>query len=415
MHSLKARVVVAFAGAWLATAPAAWAQQAAETTPVEQTDVWEWLRHHLKKDAPEPPETPEEDRRRVDVLFVPIIASKPSTGFTLGAGVSLEFLLGGLDDTYVSSVLSGASVSTKKYYSFTGRLSLFGAGNRWTVPGDNHYQVTGQDTYGFGTDAKEGDRLTARFDSIKFIDTYLHRLPHDLYAGIGFQFQRQTNIRPRNEGDPDWASSPFVAYSRRFGFDLARQTAAGLSAEVRHDTRDNVSDPSRGWYADAAFRAHFAGFLGGDSTWQRLIVDARTYKSVDTASRHKLAFWGFADLVTSGRAPYFALPATGTDPQGRSGRGYAEGRFRGDRLLYGEVEYRVTTRPDGLVGMVAFLNATTVGSTFDQDALFDDVALAGGFGFRLRLEKRSRTNICLDFGFGREGSHGIYIALAEAF
>ena len=83
--------------------------------------------------------------------------------------------------------------------------------------------------------------------------------------------------------------------------------------------------------------------------------------------------------------------------------------------MYGEVEYRVSLRRDGLVGMVAFLNATTVGSTFGDDRLFDDVAPGAGFGFRLRLEKRSRTNVCLDFGFGRNGSHGIYIALAEAF
>jgi len=206
-----------------------------------------------------------------------------------------------------------------------------------------------------------------------------------------------------------------VAYSQRFGFDLAEQTAAGLSATLRHDSRDYVSDPSRGWYADATYRAHVADFLGGDSTWQRLIVDARTYERLDAHGRQKLAFWGFGDFVTAGRAPYFVLPATGTDAQGRSGRGYAEGRFRGDRLVYGEVEYRVTLRPDGLVGMVAFLNATTVGSTFDEDPLFDHVAVGAGFGFRLRLEKRSRTNICLDVGFGRDGSHGVYIALAEAF
>jgi hypothetical protein len=65
--------------------------------------------------------------------------------------------------------------------------------------------------------------------------------------------------------------------------------------------------------------------------------------------------------------------------------------------------------------MVAFLNATTVGSTYAGESLFDSAALGAGFGFRLRLQKRSRTNVCLDFGWGREGSRGVYIALAEAF
>jgi hypothetical protein len=410
-------LATALVGAWLATATAAMAQQpATPPPPVEQTDVWEWLRHLRHKESPTEQKETEATRRKTNVLLVPIIGSEPSTGFTFGAGVSVEFPLGALSDTYVSSVLTGASVSTKKFFSLSARLALFGSGNRWTIGGDNHYQLTGQDTYGLGTDTTSADRVTARFNSVKFVDTYLHRLPHDLYAGIGFQFQGQNNIRPADNQSGAWAGSEFVAYSEAYGFNLSRQTSAGFNAELRHDSRDNVSDPSRGWYGDAMYRAYIADFLGGDSTWQRLIVDARTYRRLGTSvRRQELAFWGFGDFVTAGHAPYFTLPATGTDAQGRSGRGYAEGRFRGDRLVYGEVEYRVSLRPDGLVGMVAFLNATTVGSTFADESLFDDVALGAGFGFRLRLDKRSRTNVCLDFGFGRDGSHGIYIALAEAF
>lgn len=177
---------------------------------------------------------------------------------------------------------------------------------------------------------------------------------------------------------------------------------------LRHDSRDNVSAPSRGWYADTTFRMNVADFLGGASTWQRFLVDARAHRGLDAEGRHTLAFWSYGDIVTAGRAPYFVLPATGTDGSGRSGRGYAEGRFRGDRLVYGEAEYRASLRRDGLVGMVVFLNATSVGSTFEEESLFDSVALGAGFGFRLRLDKRSRTNLCLDFGFGRNGSRGVY-------
>jgi hypothetical protein len=65
--------------------------------------------------------------------------------------------------------------------------------------------------------------------------------------------------------------------------------------------------------------------------------------------------------------------------------------------------------------MVGFLNATTVGSPFADQKLFDSGAIGGGVGLRARLQKRSRTNICLDVGFGREGSRGVYIGLAEAF
>ena len=47
--------------------------------------------------------------------------------------------------------------------------------------------------------------------------------------------------------------------------------------------------------------------------------------------RHKLAFWSFGDLVTGGEATYLDLPSTGGDIYARSGRGYPQGRFRGER------------------------------------------------------------------------------------
>jgi hypothetical protein len=84
-------------------------------------------------------------------------------------------------------------------------------------------------------------------------------------------------------------------------------------------------------------------------------------------------------------------------------------------MLYGEVEYRWTITENGLFGMVFFANAETLSNEAAGEKLFDSVAPGAGFGFRLLLNKRSRTNLCLDVGFGREGSHGVYFAVQEAF
>jgi hypothetical protein len=100
---------------------------------------------------------------------------------------------------------------------------------------------------------------------------------------------------------------------------------------------------------------------------------------------------------------------------GRTGRGFAEYRFRGEKLLYAEVEYCATLTQNGFFGMVFFANETTVSNSASGKRLFDSGALGGGFGFRFRLQKRSKTNIGVDFGLGREGSHGVYIGLGEAF
>ena len=70
---------------------------------------------------------------------------------------------------------------------------------------------------------------------------------------------------------------------------------------------------------------------------------------------------------------------------------------------------------NGLLGLVAFLNTTSVSDPGSGERLFDTFAPAGGVGLRLLINKRSRTNLCLDVGFGKQGSRGIYLAVQEAF
>jgi hypothetical protein len=387
------------------------ATAAAPTPGTEQQDVLDYYRRWRKK----PPPSDKEQSTKRAMLLMPILGSKPSTGSFLGVGATFEKPRGSLDDTYVSSTLVSAWYSTKQQYAIALRPAWFGAGNDWLVSGDNHFQKAGQDTYGLGTGAPDSAGVSVRYRSLKFIDSYYREIWRGAFLGMGLQYQQQSDVKPLDEALTGWEQQPYYLYSTQAGFDPVGQTAAGLSIGLRHDSRDNVSDPDRGWFSETLYRAYMADFLGGDSTWQRLYVDLRKYQALTPDHRHKLAFWTYGDFVTHGTAPYLSLPATGTDTLARSGRGYAEGRFRGDKLLYGEVEYRMSFTRDGVVGMVAFLNATTVGSTFTGERLFDSVAVGGGFGLRARLQKRSRTNICLDFGFGREGSHGVYIGLAEAF
>ena len=46
---------------------------------------------------------------------------------------------------------------------------------------------------------------------------------------------------------------------------------------------------------------------------------------------------------------------------------------------------------------------------------FESVAPAGGLGLRIKLNKYSRTNIAIDYGWGRQGSRGFFVTLGEAF
>ena len=123
--------------------------------------------------------------------------------------------------------------------------------------------------------------------------------------------------------------------------------------------------------------------------------------------------------------PYLDLPAIGYDTRGRSGRGYAAGRFRGTELAYAEVEYRFPLTRNGVLGGVAFANATTTARpTVDEPALgvhepgerlFQVTRPAVGAGLRVMVDRRGRMNAVIDVAVGAGGSTALYLTMGEAF
>jgi len=377
------------------------------------TDVFDLLRTLRHK----PPDPAAEvwDYRKPMKAFAPVIGSKPSSGALLGVAGNVAFYRGDPATTHISSMVASLTFSTKGQTSLSDRFTMFANGDRWRLDGDHRFQWTSLDTYGLGTSADTRSGVVANFDFFRLHHTAYYRLRPRLFAGAGLYYDNHTNVEPTDDAATEWPQSPYVDYSQRHGLPLDAQAAAGTSFDLLWDSRDSFISAAHGWLAKASYRTLFDGFLGGDSTWQKLNLDTRTYVPVARSGRHTLAFWLFADLVVGGVAPYFDLPATGLDTYGRSARGYSEGQFRGEKLGYGEIEYRGTLTRNGLLGMVAFLNTTTVSNEAGGEQLFDSFATGGGAGLRLLINKRSKTNLCFDIGFGKQGSKGVYLAVQEAF
>ncbi len=411
---LLATVLVSARGATLAAQPAGPPPPIDDESPEATMDVFDLLQLWRRGDAP-PPEEPEWDHTKPMLAIVPTIGSKPSTGFTLGAAASLAMYFGDPATTRISSGLLGLSFSTKQQTSLIGRFGAYTGGDRMRVDGDNRFQWTSQDTYAPGTSSDSSTGVNARFTYVRVFETGYYKVRKDLFAGIGVHLSSHSDIRPGEGADASWESSPYIEYTRQHGFDESGQNSAGASLNVLMDTRDNHINASRGWLASVSYRPFFKDVLGGDSAWQEVLFDVRTFVPIRKDGRQKVAFWLYGDLVAHGVAPYFDLPTLGMDTYGRSGRGYSEGRFRGDGLVYGEVEYRATLLKNGLLGMVAFLNTTTLSDLDGGEELFESFASGGGLGFRLLFNKRSRTNLCLDLAWGRDGAKGLYLGLQEVF
>jgi hypothetical protein len=374
-------------------------------------DVIRGMRHK----TPPPPPDPADYKKRM-VAGSPVVGYSPTTGVSAGFAGNVAFYRGFPQTTRISSIVASATATTKAQFLISAKFNVSSLENRWRIEADNRFFFTSQPTYGLGTSSLEEAKLDMKFNHFRIFDKYYKQVHHDVFLGAGYVYNIHNNVRRPDEVDPAvFADSPYITYSELHGFDLDSQTSAGFSLHTLLDSRDGAINPSRGWYANASYLILIDDFLGGDSTWQQFSYDLRTYAKLSRDGRHKLAFWTFGDLVTGGTAPYLDLPSTGGDTYARSGRGYPQGRFRGEEMLYAEAEYRWTVTTNGLFGMVAFVNTETLSNEQANEKLFDSFASGAGFGFRFLLNKRSKTNLCMDIGFGRDGSRGVYFGVQEAF
>jgi len=405
------RLGALYAGLLLLPPLALSAQQTEAPVPPEQetdfADVFRAWRHK----GPPPPVQPNQKM----IVAAPIIGSNPSAGLLIGAAAQVAFFRGDPATTRISSGNASLTISTKKHLVANVRFSSFSDENRWFIESDNRFQSTSQDVYGFGTDTPSESAVDTKYNFVRLHETIARHLRRDLYIGGGFLFDSHTDVRPAVESDPKWSTSPYITYSQQNGFPISGQQSSGFSINMLLNRRDNDISARRGWRLSSEYRVSFDGFLGGDSSWHELDADARAYVPLTTYGRHRIAFWTYTKLVTKGVAPYFDVPTTAMDTYGRSARGYQEGRYRGEHLVYGETEYRGPIMRNGLVGMVGFVTITTVSNKQTGEKLFDSVAPSAGGGLRLLLSKHSRTNLCLDFAWGKDGSTGVYLAIQDAF
>ncbi len=391
-----------------AVAPQGHPDAANPVTEVDVSDLWRLIRHRSMSH-----EDDIEPGRRY-LVFAPSIGSKPTTGFTGGLSGNVAFIAGDAATTHISTFSGGMKVSQKGQTLSGSRLAVFTKDDQWYILSDNRMSWTSMDTFALGADAAPSTGTNLKVDVLRLYESVYRKVKPGLFVGGGINVSSHFNVLPGPSTSlSQWSESAYVAYNDAHGFSSTHQDSSGVNVGLRYDTRDNAINPDGGWLASATYRAFVDNFLGGDSTWQELALDARTYVRLTPDARQKLAFWFLGDLVTGGTAPFWDLPEMSAD--GRSARGYGEGRYRGEQLLYWEAEYRATLTSNGLIGMVLFANATTIGNSETNDRLFRSWAPAAGFGLRVLLNKRSRTNLCADLGWGKQDSHGFYLGIQEAF
>jgi outer membrane protein assembly factor BamA len=369
------------------------------------------------------------------ILALPNVSYNPANGFTAGATGSAGFYLGPRENTRVSSIGFNLAVTSKKQLIATVKSNLYTPDNGFFLQGDWRFLIYNAATWGLGTNAPDSiesrnmfvwqgaeideirDGYPMSYNYLKLHEILNYEIGTNKYMGLGYHLDRFARIRDHKlqlETLP-YELTPHYLYSRLHGFDSAAYVLSGLSLNLVYDSRDNQINAFKGHYAHLSYRIN-PRFLGSSQASSSLWMEFRTFQSLSqTVPRHLLAFWFFGSFLVSGQQPYLTLMALGEDQRGRSGRGYIAGRYRGEDLIYGEMEYRFPITPcSKILGGVIFLNATTASSRSGDVSLFQYVRPGVGFGLRLMLNKYFRTNINIDLAFGNK-SKGLYFSGAETF
>ena len=375
---------------------------------------------------------------------LPVIAVNPTFGVMYGLAASTSMYVGEPSNTRMSTSLGTLTYTTKKQFMFTFKSLVYMPQDNWILLGDMRYFNTSQPTYGLGTgpqstklagegiEYKDGmfsepidDAQLMEFTYLRFHETVFKKMQTNFYVGMGYHLDIHSDINDNllnfdTIGGHQPTITSHYAYSKKYDIDPTGYTLSGISFNAMYDSRDNAATPYKGRYALVTYRYN-PTFLGSTLSSSSLWVEYRDYFSLSKKAQpsHLLAFWAYGSFQTSGHLPYLDLPALGWDQFGRSGRAYTQGRFRGENLMYSEMEYRVhilgtKSNPD-FMGAVAFVNATTASNHNADINLFQYVNLGYGVGLRFMMNKTSRTNITLDYAWGAYGAQGMFLNVNETF
>jgi hypothetical protein len=357
--------------------------------------------------------TPQQIKRRgkkkVYFSLVPTSSAVPGGGKALITSTSAGFYLGSRRNTFLSTVTFIPYINFKGRYSLGFRSNIYTDKNKWNIQGDTRFSLYPEYVYGTKLNNNQNKKLLITYKYIRFYQTVLKQIKPYLLVGMGYNLDYHINV----ETLPDTT----IALPKFLGYPYGTQAnknslSSGITFNLLYDTRNNSLNPLPGAYLNFIYRVN-PYFLGnGNSTWKSIYVDGRKYIDLDGPKRRVLALWSYVWTALNNDVPYLDLPGIGYEPYQRSGRGIEQNRYRGKSLVYVEGEYRRDFRDDGLLGYVVFANMNVTSGP--GNASFTGPHPAIGAGLRVKFNKKSNTNIALDFGVSK-GYSSLTVNLGEAF
>jgi hypothetical protein len=335
----------------------------------------------------------------------PAIIYNPVTGAAIALNLLDAFSTYNDGKTNISTVLFSPEYTQKKQSIFPIQSNIFTKDNRYIFFGDWRYMIFPQETWGIGGNTVDSNGYNVYYKYSRFYETVFKHIAKNLYLGLGFQFDYHWDISeelvPVTSKKTDF---------EKYGFNKS-SISSGLVLDLQYDSRKNTINPEAGsTYANIVLRQN-STFIGSNTNWSSLLIDVRKY--LPLPSNAILAFWSYDYYTLRGNPPYLDLPGTASDTYGNTGRGYEQSRFVGKNFMDLEVELRYHITKNGLIGGVLFANVESA-SELNTNRL-QTLLPGAGLGLRIKFNKYSKTNICIDYGWGLRGSSAFFFNLGEMF
>ncbi len=365
------------------------------------TDVVSHLFHKNKANKLDTLHNP----RKYNYSIVPAAGYTLQTGFAGIVSANLGFYNYEENDAKLSNIASSITYSEYNQVILPLNANIWFNKGNYNFVSDNRYISYPSSIYGLGGRTDPNKARTINFSGLKLHNKLVKSFSTNWLAGLGLYY------------DQFWDISVLDPTTKKISTLIQKElgkseTAVGPIADILYDSRTNQINPDKGTFFTLLYRYN-ATQLGSDNDWQSLIIDTRKYFKFPENSQNILAFWNLEWLTLSGKIPYLIMPSTGWDDQYNSGRGYIQSRFRGRNMSYLESEYRFQISRNGLFGGVVFANVQSYSG--DLSSTYATLLPGYGAGLRFKINKHSRTNICLDYGIGKNGSGGFYVNLGEVF
>jgi hypothetical protein len=371
-----------------------------------------------------PNRTVDPQRKKSGITVIPNIAYNPSIGAQIGIKAVAGRKLGSDPTTLMSVASTSASITTKGIIYFYINHNIYTPGNGWNFQGSLVAAKTVTPDFGLGIGqgnddspedkvlsnaARKGYVLHAQYYSFK--EKVYKQVEDNLFVGAGVAFDIRRKIEDKLSTTD---LTPYNIYSDRYGFDRDHYMSNGFLGDIQYTTRDNQNRAYKGIYADIGIRVNQTWIASSKNATQ-VTTDFRKYWSLSSKNpEHVLAFWNWGSYLVNGALPYLELPGSGKDAGFRSGRGYTVGYFKGTKYFYSELEYRFPITRNKFLSGVTFFNVQTANDDLGTK-IFQQWQPAGGGGLRVLFNKMTRTNLCMDYAFGRYGNSGFFLGLNEAF